>query len=144
MVRFRHRGAGSVDIPPSASSPFEIGVGRLLEVAAGTGSNLLHYPPGADVVIIDLSPRMLLKAGQRGARKTAVMDAQHLAFRDGSFDIVVSTLGTCTFPDPVQALREMRRVCRPGGHILLLEHGRSSRHGVAAWQDAMRQSGQLI
>lgn len=58
-----------------------------------------------------------------------------LAFRDGSFDTVVSTLSTCTFPDPVEALREMRRVCRPGGRILLLEHGRSTRPGVAAWQD---------
>ena len=55
------------------------------------------------------------------------MDAEHLAFKDGSFDTVVSTLGTCTFPDPVEALREMRRVCRPGGTVLLLEHGRSNR-----------------
>ena len=110
-------------------------VGRVLEVAGGTGSNLIHYPSGTDVVIVDLSPRMLLKARLRGARKMAVMDAQHLAFRDASFDTVVSTLGTCTFPDPVQALREMRRVCRPNGHILLLEHGRSNRPGIAAWQD---------
>lgn len=110
-------------------------VGRVLEVAAGTGSNLAYYPSGTDIITVDLSPRMLLKARQRGARKLAVMDAQQLAFRDGSFDTVVSTLGTCTFPDPVQALREMRRVCRPGGRILLLEHGRSSRPGVAAWQD---------
>ena len=109
--------------------------GRVLEVAAGTGSNLVHYPAGTDPIIVDLSPRMLMKALQRGARKVAVMDAQHLAFRDGSFDTVVSTLGTCTFPDPVQALREMRRVCRPSGRLLLLEHGRSSSSGVAAWQD---------
>ena len=110
-------------------------VGRVLEVAGGTGSNLIHYPSGTDVVIVDLSPRMLLKARLRGARKMAVMDGQHLAFRDASFDTVVSTLGTCTFLDPVQALREMRRVCRPSGHILLLEHGRSSRPSIAAWQD---------
>jgi ubiquinone/menaquinone biosynthesis C-methylase UbiE len=110
-------------------------VGRVLEVAAGTGSNLAHYPAGVDIITVDLSPRMISKARQRGAQKAAVMDAQHLAFRDGSFDTVVSTLGTCTFPDPVEALREMRRVCRPSGHILLLEHGRSSRPGVAAWQD---------
>jgi ubiquinone/menaquinone biosynthesis C-methylase UbiE len=109
--------------------------GRVLEVAAGTGSNLAHYPPGLDIIVVDLSPRMLLKARQRGARKAAVMDAERLAFRDGSFDTVVSTLGTCTFPDPVQALREIRRVCRPGGRIPLLEHGRSDRPGIAAWQD---------
>jgi len=86
-------------------------------------------------MIGDASPRMLLKARQLGAREAAVMDAQHLAFRDDSFDTVVSTLATCTFPDPVQALREMRRVCQPSGHILLLEHGRSSSPSIAAWQD---------
>ena len=109
--------------------------GRVLEVAAGTGSNLAHYPAGLDIIAVDLSPGMLAKARHRGARKVAVMDAGCLAFRDGSFDTVVSTLGTCTFPDPVQALREMRRVCRSGGRILLLEHGRSDRTGLAAWQD---------
>jgi ubiquinone/menaquinone biosynthesis C-methylase UbiE len=65
------------------------------------------------------------------------MDAEHLAFNDGSFDTVVSTLGTCTFPDPVGALREMRRVCRPGGTVLLLEHGGSNRAALAAWQDRL-------
>lgn len=110
-------------------------VGRVLEVAVGTGSNLAHYPAGVDIIVVDLSPRMISKARQRGAQKAAVMDAQHLAFRDGSFDTVVSTLGTCTFPDPIEVLREMRRVCRPSGHILLLEHGRSSRPAIAAWQD---------
>lgn len=109
--------------------------GRVLEVAAGTGVNMKHYPPGANVVVVDLSPAMLARARSRGAPKVAVMDAGRLAFEDGSFDTVVSTLGTCTFPDPVEALREMRRVCRPGGRILLLEHGRSTRPGVAAWQD---------
>jgi ubiquinone/menaquinone biosynthesis C-methylase UbiE len=110
-------------------------VGRVLEVAAGSGLNLAHYPGGLDITAVDLSPGMLIRARNRGARKAAVMDAQHLAFRDGSFDTVVSTLGTCTFPDPVEALREMRRVCRPGGRILLLEHGRSNRPGIATWQD---------
>jgi ubiquinone/menaquinone biosynthesis C-methylase UbiE len=111
--------------------------GRVLEVAAGSGTNLAHYPGGLDITAVDLSPSMLLRARIRGARRAAVMDAQHLAFRDRSFDTVVSTLGTCTFPDPVEALREMRRVCRPGGRILLLEHGRSNRPGLSAWQDRL-------
>jgi ubiquinone/menaquinone biosynthesis C-methylase UbiE len=110
-------------------------VGRVLEVAAGTGANLAHYPAGLDIVAVDLSGAMLAKARAHGAPKAAVMDAGQLAFRDGSFDTVVSTLGTCTFPDPVEALREMRRVCHPAGRILLLEHGRSTRPGFAAWQD---------
>jgi ubiquinone/menaquinone biosynthesis C-methylase UbiE len=110
-------------------------VGRVLEVAAGSGLNLAHYSGDRDVTAVDLSPGMLVRARSRGARKVAVMDAEHLAFKDGSFDTIVSTLGTCTFPDPVEALREMRRVCRPGGTVLLLEHGRSNRPGLAAWQD---------
>ena len=109
--------------------------GRVLEVAAGSGLNLSHYPRHLDVTAVDLSPRMLLRARNRGARNVVVMDAEHLAFKDGSFDTVVSTLGTCTFPNPVEALREMRRVCRPGGAILLLEHGRSNRASLADWQD---------
>ena len=110
-------------------------VGRVLEVAAGSGLNFAHYPGGLDITAVDLSPGMLIRARHRGARKIVVMDAEHLAFKDGSFDTVVSTLGTCTFPHPVEALREMRRVCRPGGNVLLLEHGRSSRAAIAAWQD---------
>jgi SAM-dependent methyltransferase len=72
---------------------------------------------------------------RRGASKFAVMDAEHLALWDGLFDTVVPTLGTCTFLDPVEALGEMRRVCRRGGRILLLEHGRSDCPGIATWQD---------
>ena len=56
-------------------------VGRVLEVAAGSGLNLAHYPGGLDITAVDLSPGML-RARNRGARKAAVMDAQHLAFRD--------------------------------------------------------------
>lgn len=115
--------------------------GRVLEVAAGTGRNLPYYPPGIEeLVLMDLSPEMLARARRRAARlgrpvRFEVGDAQVLAFPDGSFDTVVSTLATCTFPDPVAALREMGRVCRPEGRILLLEHGRSDRPWLARWQD---------
>ena len=63
------------------------------------------------------------------------MDAQELAFPDDSFETVVSSLSTCTFPDPVEALSEMGRVCAPDGRILLLEHGRSSVRAIARFQD---------
>jgi len=109
--------------------------GRVLEVAAGTGANLPYYPTGTHITAVDLSPAMLEKARRRGVRHASVMDAGVLALPDSSFDTVVSTLGTCTFPDPVAAVREMRRVCRPGGRILLLEHGRSDRPRLAAYQD---------
>jgi ubiquinone/menaquinone biosynthesis C-methylase UbiE len=66
---------------------------------------------------------MFAKAPRLGMSGIAVMDGERLSFRHDSFDTVVSTLATCTFPDPVQALWEMRRVCRRGERILLLEHG---------------------
>jgi ubiquinone/menaquinone biosynthesis C-methylase UbiE len=83
---------------------------------------------------------MLEIARQKAAQlnlnaETKVMDAEHLEFAAGSFDTVTSTLSTCTFPDPIQALQEMGRVCRPSGQILLLEHGRSSWGWLANYQD---------
>lgn len=106
--------------------------GRVLEIGVGTGRNLPLYPPGVQVHAIDFSQPMLQLAGSRAARlglrvTFQAMDAESLAFSDRSFDTVVCTLVTCTFPRPEQALREMRRVVRPGGHVLLLEHGYSSR-----------------
>ena len=62
-------------------------------------------------------------------------DAEALPFSDESFDTVVSSLSTCTFPDPVAALKEMARVCRPEGKVLLLEHGRSDREWFGRFQD---------
>ncbi len=114
--------------------------GSVLEVAVGTGKNLPHYPGGCDVTAVDLSPEMLSLARKRadhlGLNVTfRVMDAEALDFPDHSFDTIVSSLSTCTFPDPVRALREMARVCRPGGKVLLLEHGRSSHPQLARFQD---------
>jgi ubiquinone/menaquinone biosynthesis C-methylase UbiE len=114
--------------------------GRILDVACGTGQNLLLFPPGGEITAIDLSPKMLETAGRNAARrgiqaKFAEMDAEKLDFPDASFDSVVSALSTCTFPDPIRALREMRRVCRPGGRILLLEHGHSRVAWLARLQD---------
>lgn len=114
--------------------------GEVLEVAAGTGRNLACYPPGCRITAVDASPAMLEIARRRAARlrldvEFHLMDGQALRFPDARFDTVVSTLTTCTYPDPVAALREMARVCRPEGRILLLEHGRSDRPRIARWQD---------
>jgi ubiquinone/menaquinone biosynthesis C-methylase UbiE len=114
--------------------------GKILDVACGTGLNFPLFPAGAEITAIDLSPRMLEIAQQKAASlnlnlQVKIMDAQRLEFADGSFDTVTSTLSTCTFPDPIQALREMKRVCREDGLVLLLEHGHSSLPWLASYQD---------
>lgn len=114
--------------------------GRVLDVACGTGLNLQYLPEDVSYVGIDASPEMLDRARRRVGDDARVeslreMDAQALDFPDDSFDTVVSSLSTCTFPDPVEALDEMARVCRPDGSVLLLEHGRSDVGVLARYQD---------
>jgi len=114
--------------------------GKILDVACGTGLNIPVFPVGSDITAVDLSPNMLEVARKNAAQyglkvNLAVMDVEHLEFPDGSFDTVVSTLSTCTFPDPVKALQEIKRVCRPNGLILLLEHGHSNLPWLANFQD---------
>jgi ubiquinone/menaquinone biosynthesis C-methylase UbiE len=114
--------------------------GRILEIAVGTGRNLRHYPRTCQITGVDFSPAMLEVARREGQRlgvktRFLVMDAESLAFPDHTFDTVVSSLTVCTFADPVAALREMARVCRADGRILLLEHGRSDREWLGRWQD---------
>jgi ubiquinone/menaquinone biosynthesis C-methylase UbiE len=114
--------------------------GEVLDVACGTGTNFRYLPESVDLVGIDVSLDVLAKAEETldeldrdGTLRE--MDAQDLAFPDDSFDTVVSALSTCTFPDPVAALREMERVCKPDGTIRLVEHGRSSVGPVARFQE---------
>lgn len=114
--------------------------GKILEVACGIGSNIPLFPVGSDITAVDLSPKMLEIARANAANdglnvNFAVMDAEQLEFPDGIFDTVVSTLSTCTFPDPVKALQEIKRVCQSNGLILLLEHGHSSVPWLAMYQD---------
>ena len=114
--------------------------GEVLEVAAGTGNNLRHYPKDCKITLVDLSRGMLKRASQKaGKQKLHVsiqeMDAERLGFSDNAFDTVVDSLSLCTLKQPVEALKEMARVCKPSGRILLLEHGRSSNERVGRWQD---------
>lgn len=102
---------------------------RVLEVGVGTGKNLPYYPRGVKATAIDISPRMLERA-KRKAEALRIdmdlreMDVQHLTFPDHVFDTVFATFAFCSVPDPTLGLRELRRVCKPGGKLLLLEHMR--------------------
>ena len=104
---------------------------RLLEVGVGTGINAALYPRDCSVTGIDLSSSMLEKARERVARKDVrnvrllQMDAANLKFADDCFDIVYAPYVISVVPDPVGVAREMRRVCRPGGRIVILNHFRS-------------------
>jgi phosphatidylethanolamine/phosphatidyl-N-methylethanolamine N-methyltransferase len=105
---------------------------RILEVGVGTGINTSLYPRNCHVTGVDLSSSMLEKARERVAReglrnvRLLEMDAQNLTFADGSFDIVYAPYLVSVVPDPVQVAREMRRVCKPGGKIIILNHFRSA------------------
>ena len=101
--------------------------GRVLEVAIGTGRNLPHYPADVTITAIELSPAMLAIARQRAADLGRAVDfregdAERLPFDDASFDTVVCAFSLCTIPSPAAALDEMRRVLRPGGRLLLVDH----------------------
>lgn len=114
--------------------------GKVLEVAIGTGKNLPYYRSGSRITGVDISVKMLTIARKRASRlqldvSLLLANAEALPFADETFDTVVSSLSTCTFPDPVAALKQMARVCRPTGNVLLLEHGRSDREWLARFQD---------
>ncbi len=120
-----------------AQMPIGPGV-RVLEVGVGTGMNIELYPPDCSVVGIDLSGPMLEKARSRIMRKglrnirLLEMDAAHLKFADRTFDIVYAPYVISVVPDPVAVVREMRRVCRSGGRIVMLNHFRSA-NLLLAW-----------
>jgi ubiquinone/menaquinone biosynthesis C-methylase UbiE len=104
---------------------------RILEVGVGTGKNMRYYPKGAQVTAIDISSRMLEKAAGRIASRPDVdiellkMDVRELNFDDASFDAVVGSFLVTVVPEPLEALQEVRRVCKPEGNLRVLEFTRS-------------------
>ena len=116
--------------------------GRILEVGVGTGKNLPYYPKDANLVAIDISTNMLAKAGKRSATLEVpvdlrVMDAESLDFPDRYFDYVVSTFVFCSVPDPIKGLKEIKRVVKPEGMALFLEHVRSEHEIIGIIMDIL-------
>lgn len=104
--------------------------GATLMVAAGTGNDFKFFPPGQHIVAIDISPHMLKQAAKKAATyqgtiECHMMDVCELPFPDASFDTVVTVCTFCSVPRPVVGLRQLYRVLRPGGQLLMFEHVRS-------------------
>jgi ubiquinone/menaquinone biosynthesis C-methylase UbiE len=117
--------------------------GRVLEIGGGTGANLAHYPGGVTSLTVTEPEVPMLKRLERRVRAeapgTTVLraPAEDLPFEDGTFDVVVSTLVLCGVDDQPRAVREIKRVLRPGGRFLFLEHVRSDDPKAARTQDRL-------
>lgn len=124
--------------------------GRVLEIGIGSGLNLDVYGPEVESVVgIDPSPGMLRLAGPRVAAAPFPVElvrgtAERLPLADASIDTAVSTWTLCSIPDPVAALREARRVLRPGGRLLFVEHGLAPDPEVASWQRRLTRPWSLL
>jgi SAM-dependent methyltransferase len=118
--------------------------GRVLEIGAGTGLNLEHYPAGLTELVLAEPVEPVMRRLVERARRTSVparisvAPAEHLPFPDGTFDTVVSTLTLCTVSEPERALNELRRVMRPTGRLLFCEHVQSDSPRLRRWQHRLR------
>jgi ubiquinone/menaquinone biosynthesis C-methylase UbiE len=114
--------------------------GLVLEIGVGSGMNLPLYGPAvARVIGLDPSPRLLRLASRRAADAIVPVSlfrasAEHLPLADAVFDTIVMTWTLCSIPNPIAALAEMRRVLKPGGRVLFVEHGLSPEFRIARWQ----------
>ena len=117
--------------------------GRVLEIGIGSGLNLPFYSRNvARVIGLEPSPRLLAMARQvertgNGSVEFIEGSAEAIPLQDASVDTVVTTWTLCSIPDALRALRDMRRVLRPGGHLLFVEHGRAPDPNVIWWQDRL-------
>lgn len=114
--------------------------GKVLEVGVGTGKNIEFYPDGTDITAIDFSPKMLEKARSKAEKLNKIvdlklMDVQSLDFSDNTFDTVFTTCVFCSVPEPVKGLMEIRRVCKSGGRVIMIEHVRSEKKALGLVMD---------
>jgi ubiquinone/menaquinone biosynthesis C-methylase UbiE len=113
--------------------------GEVLELGIGTGRNLRFYPTDTKLTGVELSSKMLeiaqsRKASTMPAADLRIGDAQALEFGDATFDTVISTFSLCSIPDDAAAVREVKRVLKPGGRVVLVEHVKSPSRVIAAIQ----------
>jgi SAM-dependent methyltransferase len=117
--------------------------GRVLEIGAGTGLNLRHYTDAVEELVLaepveQMAGKIDVSVRDDDLAVSVVQArAEELPFADDAFDTVVSTLVLCTVADPERALAEIRRVLRPGGRLLFLEHVRSDSPRLARWQERL-------
>lgn len=116
--------------------------GNILEAGAGTGLNISYYPQGARVTAVDLSGAMMQKAQERALRQKREVtfeeaDLCALPFAEGSFDTAAATFVFCSVPAPVACLRELARVTKPDGRILLLDHVRIENPWIGPLMDRL-------
>ena len=117
--------------------------GETIEIGVGSGLNIPYYAPDVTRAVgVDLSREMLRHAHERATHlgipfALIQADAEVLPFPDASFDTVAISLALCTIPNPVKALLELGRICRPGGRLVMLEHVRSTARPLAALQRAL-------
>lgn len=117
--------------------------GRVLEIGGGTGANLPYYRDGiTELVITEPEEPMARRLEHKLAASPLTAQvvrapAEHLPFLDASFDFAISTLVLCTVDDPAKSLAELRRLLKPDGKLLFLEHVRSDDPGLARWQDRL-------
>lgn len=124
--------------------------GSTIEIGAGTGLNLEHYPPAVtELVVTEPSPHMAARLRKRVAADPRVSEvveapAENLPFEDDRFDTAVATLVLCTVTEPQTAVHEIARVLKPGGRFLFIEHVRSSDPSLARWQDRLERPWKLF
>jgi ubiquinone/menaquinone biosynthesis C-methylase UbiE len=124
--------------------------GRVLELGAGTGLNLDLYPLDvSDLTLTEPDPHMVKQLRKRvaelgSAAQVVEAPGEKLPFEDDSFDTVVVTLVLCTVPNPTVTLTEVKRVLKPNGQFLFLEHVRSPEPGLAKWQDRLEKPWRFV
>lgn len=143
LPRLVHHSMANRELLPYRQRVLSAAEGRVLEVGIGSGINLALYPAAVrEVIGLDPSPRLLAMARRAAEHCACPVDfidgsAEEIPLESGSVDTVVTTWTLCSIHGAGQALHEMRRILRPGGQLLFVEHGLSPDGSVRHWQDRL-------